>query len=80
MKILLTVLGLIPALIKVITAVEESFPQSGAGADKLALIKTIMTETYAATTELWPTLEAIISAVVSFANKIGAFVTAAKAG
>ena len=73
MKVLLAILSIIPALIEVITAVEKAFPRSGAGSEKLALIKSIMTETYSGITDMWEPIEKIVAAVVAFANKIGAF-------
>jgi len=73
MKIALALLALIPELIKIIIAVEAAFPQSGVGTDKLNLVKTILQESYSSITELWPSIEKIVAAVVAFANKIGAF-------
>jgi hypothetical protein len=73
MKTILAILGLIPQLIKIIVAVEEAFPQSGVGPEKLGLIKTILAETYSLASDLWAPIEKVVNAVVLFANKIGAF-------
>lgn len=75
MKTFLAILAIIPGLIEVITSVEKAFPQSGKGAEKLALIKSIMAELYAGITEQWGTIEKVVNAIVAFANKIGAFST-----
>lgn len=69
----LKILSLIPALIEVIKAVEAMFPQSGAGKEKLTLVREIMVETYAEITEWWPTIEAIIGKIVAMANRLGEF-------
>jgi len=73
MKTLLAILQIIPALIEIIVSIEKAFPQAGAGSEKLTLVKTILSETYASITDLWEPLEKIVAAVVAFANKIGAF-------
>lgn len=69
----LKILSLIPALIEVIKAVEAMFPQSGAGKEKLTLVREIMVEAYAGITEWWPTIEAIIGKIVAMANRLGEF-------
>jgi hypothetical protein len=69
----LKVLSLVPALIEVIKAVEAMFPQSGAGKEKLALVREIMVEAYVGITEMWPTIEAIIGKIVAMANRLGEF-------
>lgn len=69
----LKILSLVPALIEVIKAVEAMFPQSGAGKEKLALVREIMVEAYVGITEMWPTIEAIIAKIVAMANRLGEF-------
>ncbi len=69
----LRVLSLVPALIEVIKAVEAMFPQSGAGKEKLSLVREIMVEAYVGITEMWPTIEAIIGKIVAMANRLGEF-------
>lgn len=73
MATLLTILNLIPALIKVITAVEEALPASGAGKEKLDAIKEIVTTTYETGTTLWPTIEKVVAILVGLFNKTGIF-------
>jgi hypothetical protein len=73
MTTFITLLNIVPALIKIIVTVEEAFPQSGVGEEKLALVKQILTTTYDSITELMPAIEKIVAAVVAFANAIGAF-------
>jgi len=73
MQLFLAIVNLIPSIIKIITAIEETFPQSGIGEQKLQLVKDILTEAYTNVNEIWGSIEKIISVIVSFANKIGAF-------
>jgi len=73
MKTLSLILSIIPSLIKIIAAVEEVFPQSGAGSAKLAMVKDILSKTCEGLSDMMPSIEAIINVVVSFANAIGAF-------
>lgn len=73
MQTLLAILSLIPSLIKVIMSVEEAFPISGAGKEKLAMVKSIMETAYSSVTGIMPTVEKIIGIVVETANKIGVF-------
>jgi hypothetical protein len=73
MTTFITLLNIVPALIKIIVTVEEAFPQSGAGGEKLALVKQILSSTHDSVTELIPSIEKIVAAVVAFANAIGAF-------
>lgn len=73
MNTFIALLNIVPSLIKIIVAVEEAFPQSGAGSEKLALLKQILSSTYDSVTELMPSIEKIVAAVVAFANAIGAF-------
>ena len=73
MQIFLAIVNLIPSIIKIVTSIEESFPQSGIGSEKLQLLKDILSQAYSSITEMWGSIEAIVSVIVSFANKIGAF-------
>jgi phage-related protein len=78
MQIFLAIINIIPSLIKIIAAIEEAFPQAGIGGEKLELVKKILTTAYESVTEYWDYLEKIISFVVEFANKIGAFTKSTK--
>ena len=73
MQTLLAILSLIPSSIKIIMSVEEAFPISGAGKEKLAMVKSIMETAYSSVTGIMPTVEKIIGIVVETANKIGVF-------
>jgi len=73
MQIALAIMSIIPALIKVIVAIEEAFPQPGAGREKLAAVREIMTTAYEGISDIWPSIEKIVGVVVSLANAIGAF-------
>jgi hypothetical protein len=73
MATLVLILNLIPALIKAIAAIEEALPVAGAGKEKLGAIKEIITTTYTAGTEIWPTVEKVIGVLVGLFNKTGAF-------
>ena len=73
MQIALAILGIIPALIKIIVAVEEAFPQSGAGKEKLEAVRQTLMIAYGGISDLWPSIEKIVAVIVSLANAIGAF-------
>lgn len=73
MQYALAILNIVPALIKVIVAIEAAFPQSGAGKEKLEAIRNILTASYDGISALWPSIEQIVAVVVSMANAIGAF-------
>ena len=77
---LLQVLSLVPALMALIAAVEEMFPQAGKGAEKLAMVKEILTAAYASIQESMPLVERLIAIIVAAANRMGAFKTAADPG
>ena len=67
------IIKLIPAVIALIKTVEEMFPLPQAGGEKLALVKEMLTVTYGNLEDIWPKLEAIVEALVKFANKVGIF-------
>ena len=73
MSTLMTILNIVPALLRLIVAVEEVFPQSGAGGEKLAMVKNIIQASYDGISELMPIIETVVAAVVKTANAIGAF-------
>jgi len=75
MKVLLLVIQIIPALISVIKALEEALPKAGLGGEKLATIRQIIEATYEGASEIWPTLEKVIDAIVALFNKTGVFST-----
>jgi hypothetical protein len=73
MSTLIQVLQLIPALIKVITAIEEALPQAGAGAAKLEAVKQIIITIYGVGQEIWPAVSQAIAILVDLFNKVGLF-------
>ena len=75
MSTLLTILGLIPNLIKAVQAAEEFAPLAGNGKAKLDLVLGIITDVYADAGKLIPQITAVIARIVSFANALGIFKT-----
>lgn len=73
MQIALAILGIIPALIKIITSVEEAFPQPGAGKEKLMAVRQILSVAYEGIESIWPSIEQVVAVIVNLANAIGAF-------
>lgn len=73
MEKLLMVLKLLPAIFTAIKAVEEAIPISGAGREKLQLIREIMEGTYSSISDIWPSVEAAISSIVKLFNAKGIF-------
>jgi hypothetical protein len=71
-KILLVV-QLIPTVIEIVKTVENMFPMSGAGKEKLKLVRDMLTAAHGSIEELWPSLERVVAAVVAFANSVGVF-------
>ena len=74
------VLGLVPAIISAIKAIEELFPESGKGVEKLDLIRGILETINEQSKELWPIIEKVVGVVVSFCNAMGIFKTTKKEG
>ena len=73
MKTLLFILQILPALIDVLKAIEASFPAAGKGAEKLALVKQVLEQTYPAIEEMWPVIEKVISVLVGWFNNMEVF-------
>jgi len=74
MQTVLLVLQLIPAVIKVMQAIEEALPQAGYGAEKLAAVRQMLEVTYSGIKEVWPVLEKVIAIFVDLFNQTGVFV------
>lgn len=75
-QILKLIISLLPVIIDAIKTIEAAIPQQGAGADKLALLKTILQATYDSSTEtagqfekIWPAIQSSVSGIVSLFNK-----------
>ena len=75
MNTLLTVLGMIPTLIKAIQAVEELVPLPGNGKAKLDLVTGIISDVYPDASKIQPQVSTVISRIVAFANALGIFKT-----
>jgi hypothetical protein len=69
------VLELLPAIIAAIKAIEELLPESNKGAEKLALVREIITSTGDEANKNWPLIESTINRLVTFFNKLGIFKT-----
>ena len=74
-EIAIAVLQLIPAIIKAMTALEEALPNENIGPLKLGIIKETLLSINEKSAEIWPTLEKVISTIVSVFNKVGIFKT-----
>jgi predicted ATPase len=75
MKTLLAIVQLIPALIEMIKAVEAMWPEgsTGSGKEKLEAVENMLSAAYEGITDLWPSIESIISVIVSVFNSNGTF-------
>jgi hypothetical protein len=65
---IMTVLKLLPAIVAAVKALEDALPTSGAGKDKLAALREIMTAADAGITAIWPAVESAVAAVVRLMN------------
>ena len=68
-------LDLLPSIIAAIKAIEEALPKENQGAEKLALVREIVTTTSEEANKNWPMIESVISKLVAFFNKMGIFKT-----
>ncbi|MCX5864922.1 MAG: hypothetical protein NTW42_07595 [Deltaproteobacteria bacterium] len=73
MATIITILSLIPAIIKAITAIEEAIPMSGAGKAKTDMVLQIVQATGSGATELLPLVQKAIAIVVATLNAVGVF-------
>lgn len=73
MKYALLIIQMIPAIIDIIKKVEELYPETGAGKDKLLLVKSMLQAAYDNINDAWPQIEKIVGVVVDFANRFGIF-------
>lgn len=69
------VVGLIPTLIALVTAIEAAFPAGGNGALKLAFVKNALSEIDAGAGQYWPMVSKIVSLIVAMENVTGQFAT-----
>lgn len=73
MKTALLVLQFFPALIAAIKSLEEMFPVSGAGKEKIGIIREVVQATYDGANEILPALEKAVEVIVKAANTLGVF-------
>lgn len=69
---------LLPLIIQAIKAIEEAIPGAGAGEQKLAAVREILESVTEfaggeAISQIWPTLQKVISSLVALFNKTGVF-------
>lgn len=74
-NIIAIVLGLLPALITAIKAIEEAIPGTGKGEQKLAAIRRIIESVDESAKDLWPVLQKVIGVLVGTFNTVGIFAT-----
>lgn len=73
MKYFLLVIQMIPSIIDIIKKVEELYPETGAGQEKLQLVKDMLQAAYDGVSDAWPQIEKIVAFIVDFANRFGIF-------
>jgi hypothetical protein len=73
MQNVLVILQLIPAIITVIKALEESIPGQGQGEAKLAAVRQILESIDAVSKAVWPSLQKVIEILVATFNATGVF-------
>lgn len=79
MKIILLLVQLIPALIEALKAIEAAIPGSGKGAEKLAMVRSVLEAGWQFSkgeipfNEAWPAIEKAIGALVAGFNRLGVF-------
>ena len=71
---------LLPAIIEAIKAIEAAIPQSGQGAQKLALVRELIEAAFEAVqdagvtfAEVWPAVQRLIAKIVGVFNSTGIF-------
>lgn len=71
---------LLPVLIEAMKAIEAAIPQSGQGAQKLALVRELIEAAFDAVTDagvtfadVWPTVQRVIGKLVALFNATGVF-------
>jgi hypothetical protein len=69
-----------PVLINAIKAVEEALPGSGMGAQKLAIVRSMLesayqnyTDTKIAFDDVWPSIQKLIQSIIATYNTVGVF-------
>jgi hypothetical protein len=67
------IIQLIPLILQLVKAVEDSIPEGGKGKDKLAFIHTVLTDACPQIADIWLTVEKIITSTVALYNATGVF-------
>lgn len=67
------VLSILPILISTVKEIENMFPETGTGKQKLEFVKNVLTTTDDSLKENWPLIEKLIGYVVGFFNSTGKF-------
>ena len=75
LSIAISVLQLIPSIIKAMKALEEAIPEDNVGPLKLAVIRETLLAINDQVAELWPYIEKAINAIVAVFNQVGIFTT-----
>lgn len=73
MKYALMILQLVPVIIDIMKKLEDLMPESGKGAVKLEMLRTILAETYPMIMEAWSSIEKIVTVLVTLFNTHGMF-------
>ena len=73
LQTIISILSLIPAIIKAITAVEEAIPMSGQGKAKTDMILQIVQAAGDGASQMLPVVQKAISIVVGTMNAVGVF-------
>lgn len=67
------VLELLPTIIAALKAIEAVLPETGKGAEKLALVRDIVESVNDDAKKNWPLIESVINKIVAFFNNVGVF-------
>lgn len=74
------ILSLFPLIINAVKTIEVVLPQSGKGAEKLALLQEMLSKSYEVSNQaygtfeqVWPTIKGTIEGVVKLFNSVGIF-------
>lgn len=73
MKLALFLIQLIPTIMEIVKKIEDMFPQSGIGSEKLQLLREMLEASYSGLSTIWPTISFIVDKIVAFANAKGTF-------
>lgn len=73
MERILLIAKLLPVIIGVIKSIEEAIPGQSKGEAKLAAAREILEAVDAGVSQLWPTIEKVIGALVKVFNATGVF-------